>query len=47
MDHSVEVNEQKNADAGHSPWRLDTVYVSQVFASLLLSLEGNGYDPAG
>ncbi len=33
-------NEQKSVDAGHSPWKLDPVYVSQVFASLLLSPEG-------
>lgn len=40
VDQSVEENEQKSVDAGHSPWRLDPVYVSQVFASLLLSPEG-------
>ncbi|MEY8355504.1 hypothetical protein AALB39_19390 [Lachnospiraceae bacterium 54-53] len=40
VDPSVEENEQKSVDAGHSPWRLDPVYVSQVFASLLLSPEG-------
>lgn len=40
VDQSVEENEQKSADAGHSPWRLDPVYVSQVFTSLLLSPEG-------
>jgi len=40
VDQSVEENEQKSVDAGHSPWRLDPVFVSQVFASLLLSPEG-------
>lgn len=40
VNQSVEENEQKSVDAGHSPWRLDPVYVSQVFASLLLSPEG-------
>ncbi len=36
----IEENEQKSVDAGHSPWRLDPVYVTQVFVSLLLSPEG-------
>lgn len=40
VDQSVEENEQKSVDAGHSPWKLDPVFVSQVFASLLLSPEG-------
>lgn len=40
VDQTVEENEQKSVDAGHSPWRLDPVYVSQVFVSLLLSPEG-------
>jgi len=37
---SVEENEQKSVDAGHSPWRLDPVFVAQVFASLLMEPEG-------
>jgi len=40
VDFEAEENQQKNVDAGHSPWLLDPVYVSQVFASLLLSPEG-------
>lgn len=40
VDQTVEENEQKSVDAGHSPWKLDPVYVSQVFASLLISPEG-------
>jgi outer membrane lipoprotein-sorting protein len=36
----IEENEQKSVDAGHSPWKLDPVFVAQVFASLLLSPEG-------
>lgn len=40
VDLSVEENEQKSVDAGHSPWKLDPAFVSQVFASLLLSPEG-------
>ncbi len=31
---------QKSVDEGHSPWKLDPVFVTQVFASLLLSPEG-------
>lgn len=27
-------------DAGHSPWKLDPVYVAQVFVSLKISPEG-------
>jgi hypothetical protein len=27
-------------DQGHSPWKLDPVFVAQVFASLLLSPQG-------
>ncbi|MFC5601752.1 outer membrane lipoprotein-sorting protein [Sporosarcina koreensis] len=33
-------NTQKSVDAGNSPWNLDPVFVSQVFASLQLSPEG-------
>ena len=40
VDQSAEENEQKSVDAGHSPWRLDPIFVAQVFASLLLSPEG-------
>jgi len=40
VDLSAEENEQKSVDAGHSPWKLDPAFVSQVFASLLLSPEG-------
>jgi hypothetical protein len=36
----VEENAQKSVDAGHSPWKLDPIYVAQVFASLLISPEG-------
>ncbi|WP_246241022.1 LolA family protein [Anaerocolumna sedimenticola] len=39
-DLEVEKNEQKSVDAGHSPWKLDPVFVTQVFASLLISPEG-------
>lgn len=36
----VEKIEQKSVDAGHSPWRLDPVFVSQVFVSLKISPQG-------
>lgn len=36
----VERNQQDSVDAGHSPWRLDPIFVAQVFANLLLSHEG-------
>ncbi|WFR55971.1 hypothetical protein QA584_20475 [Anaerocolumna sp. AGMB13025] len=36
----AEKNEQKSVDAGHSPWKLDPIFVTQVFASLLISPEG-------
>jgi len=39
-DLNVEENYQKSVDAGHSPWKLDPVYVAQVFLSLKLSPEG-------
>jgi outer membrane lipoprotein-sorting protein len=39
-DIAIEETEQKSVDAGHSPWKLDPVFVTQVFASLLLSPEG-------
>lgn len=40
VDLQAEQNDQKNADAGHSPWKLDAVFVSQVFISLKISPEG-------
>lgn len=40
VDMEAEENEQKSVDGGHSPWKLDPVFVSQVFASLLLSPDG-------
>ncbi|HWT73381.1 MAG TPA: hypothetical protein VN258_01460 [Mobilitalea sp.] len=40
VDLVAEENEQESVDAGHSPWKLDPVFVTQVFASLLLSPEG-------
>ncbi len=40
VDMEVEENEQKSVDAGHSPWKLDPVYVAQVFVSLKISPEG-------
>lgn len=40
VDLEAEENEQKSVDAGHSPWKLDPIFVSQVFASLLLSPDG-------
>lgn len=39
-DISVEEATQKQVDAGHSPWKLDPAYVTQVFVSLLISPEG-------
>lgn len=40
VDLKIEEAEQKSVDAGHSPWRLDPAYVSQVFVSLKISPEG-------
>lgn len=40
VDLKAEEGDQKNADAGHSPWKLDPVFVAQVFASLKLSPKG-------
>lgn len=40
VDLNIEENEQKSVDAGHSPWKLDPVYVAQVFVSLEISPEG-------
>ncbi|MCB2289801.1 hypothetical protein LGK97_08485 [Clostridium sp. CS001] len=39
-DLETERNDQKSIDAGHSPWRLDPVFVSQVFVSLKISPQG-------
>ncbi|MDF2841302.1 MAG: hypothetical protein K0Q99_2074 [Clostridia bacterium] len=39
-DLEVEENEQKSVDAGHTPWKLDPVFVAQVFVSLKISPEG-------
>jgi outer membrane lipoprotein-sorting protein len=39
-DLTVEENEQKSVDAGHSPWKLDPAFVAQVFANILISPEG-------
>ena len=40
FDLEIEKNDQKSVDAGHSPWKLDPVFVSQVFVSLKLSPQG-------
>ncbi|MFU0825615.1 LolA family protein [Clostridium sp.] len=40
VDLEIEKAEQKNVDAGHSPWKLDPAFVSQVFVSLKISPEG-------
>lgn len=39
-DIEVEINTQNSVDAGSSPWRLDPVYVAQVFVSLEMSPGG-------
>lgn len=36
----AEENDQKSVDAGSSPWKLDPVFVAQVFVSLEMSPEG-------
>jgi hypothetical protein len=36
----IEENSQKSVDQGHSPWRLDPVFVAQVFVSLKIYPEG-------
>ena len=36
----VEKGDQKNADKGSSPWKLDPIFVTQVFVSLQISPEG-------
>lgn len=40
VDPAVEEADQRSVDAGNSPWRLDPVYVAQVFVSLQISPEG-------
>jgi outer membrane lipoprotein-sorting protein len=40
VDLKAEEGDQKNADAGHSPWKLDPAFVTQVFVSLKISPEG-------
>ena len=40
VDLTIEENEQKSVDAGHTPWKLDPVFVAQVFVSLKISPEG-------
>lgn len=39
-DIETEKNDQRSVDAGHSPWKLDPVFVAQVFVNLLVSPEG-------
>ncbi|MCC2684413.1 MAG: hypothetical protein K0R75_1312 [Paenibacillaceae bacterium] len=39
-DLDVEKGDQRNADAGSSPWKLDPVFVAQVFVSLQMSPGG-------
>lgn len=39
-DIAVEKETQRQVDEGHSPWRLDPVFVVQVFVSLLISPDG-------
>lgn len=40
IDLEVEKGDQKNADSGHSPWKLDPLFVAQVFVSLDISPKG-------
>lgn len=40
VDLAAEEGDQKNVDSGHSPWKLDPVFVTQVFVSLKISPEG-------
>jgi hypothetical protein len=37
---AIEEADQKNVDRGSSPWKLDPVFVAQVFVSLQISPEG-------
>ena len=39
-DLAVEQSDQKNADAGSSPWKLDPAFVAQVFVSLQMMPDG-------
>lgn len=36
----AEEGDQKNVDSGHSPWKLDPAFVTQVFVSLKISPDG-------
>ncbi|BDH63470.1 hypothetical protein MTP04_36000 [Lysinibacillus sp. PLM2] len=40
FDVKIEENIQKSVDEGHSPWRLDPLFTTQVFTSLHLFPEG-------
>lgn len=40
FDLKVEEETQKSVDEGHSPWRLDPIFVAQVFVSLKISPQG-------
>lgn len=40
VDIKIEEADQKSVDAGHSPWKLDPIFVAQVFVSLKISPEG-------
>jgi hypothetical protein len=40
IDLKAEEGDQKNVDAGHSPWKLDPAFVAQVFVSLKISPQG-------
>lgn len=40
VDLKIEEAEQRSVDGGHSPWRLDPAFVTQVFVSLKISPEG-------
>lgn len=40
VDLEEEKGDQKNVDAGHTPWKLDPAFVAQVFVSLKISPEG-------
>jgi outer membrane lipoprotein-sorting protein len=40
VDLKAEEGDQKNADAGHSSWKLDPAFAAQVFVSLKISHEG-------
>jgi hypothetical protein len=39
-DLAIEKANQRSVDEGHSPWRLDPVFVAQVFVSLKISPQG-------